>query len=59
VTYGSCQGSYLDASEDYNNQFRALWAEQPHRKLAFRYGYVDSAKAYHLLVTRRAKPHSR
>jgi hypothetical protein len=59
VTYGSFQGSYLDASKDYNDQFRALWAGQPHRKLAFRYGYVDSAKACHLLVTRRAKPSSR
>jgi len=53
-TYGTFHGSYLDASKDYNEQFEALWAEQPHRKLSFRYGYVDSEKAYHLLVTRRA-----
>jgi hypothetical protein len=59
VTYGSFQGSYLDASKDFNDQFRALWAEQPHRRLAFRYGYVDSAKSCHLLVTRKAKPNSR
>jgi hypothetical protein len=53
-TYGSFHGSFLDASPDYNAQFRALWAEQPHRKLTFRYGYLDSAKTYHLLVTLRA-----
>jgi len=53
-TYGSFHGSYLDASEDYNDQFRELWAKQPHRRLAFRYGYVDSEKACHLLLTRRA-----
>lgn len=59
VTYGSFQGSFLDASEDYNDQFRALWMAQPHRRLPFRYGYVDSAKSVHLLVTQRAKPNSR
>ena len=59
VTYGSFQGSFLDASKDYNDQFRALWAGQPHRRLPFRYGYVDSAKSVHLLVTQRAKPNSR
>ena len=31
-----------------------LWASQPQRKLDFRYGYVDSKRSYHLLVTRRA-----
>ncbi len=54
-TYGSFHGSYLDASEEYNDEFRELWAKQPHRKLRFRYGYLDSAKSYHLLVTRRAR----
>jgi hypothetical protein len=55
-TYGTFHGSFLDASQEYNDQFRELWAQQPHRKLSFRYGYVDSEKCYHLLVTRRA-PH--
>lgn len=53
-TYGNFHGSFLDASEEYNDQFRDLWAKQPHRKLRFRYGYLDSDKSYHLLVTRRA-----
>jgi hypothetical protein len=56
VTYGSFHGSFLEASPEYNDQFRQLWAEQPHRKLNFRYGYVDSEKSYHLLVTRRGPP---
>jgi hypothetical protein len=55
-TYGSFHGSFLEASPEYNDQFRQLWAEQPQRKLNFRYGYVDSEKSYHLLVTRRSLP---
>ncbi len=56
-TYGSFQGAmcFDDCPIDkYNDQFRELWANQPHRKLGFRYGYVDSKSSYHLLVTRRA-----
>jgi hypothetical protein len=52
-TYGSFQGSFLDASPEYNEEFRELWKSQPVRKLPFRYGYPDSAKAYHLLITKR------
>ncbi len=52
-TYGTFSGSFLPASKTYNDEFRALWAAQPHRNLPFRYGYLDAAKAYHLLVTRR------
>jgi hypothetical protein len=55
-TYGSFHGSFLKASAEYNDQFRQLWAEQPQRKLNFRYGYVDSEKSDHLLVTRRSLP---
>ena len=47
-TYGSFQGAmcFDDCpSDEYNDQFRDLWASQPQRKLGFRYGYVDSQKA--------------
>jgi hypothetical protein len=54
-TYGTFQGSFLDASQECNDQFRDLWANQPPRKLTFRYGYLDSAQGYHLLVTRRPR----
>jgi hypothetical protein len=43
-------------SDEYSDQFRDLWASQPHRKLDFRYGYVDADSSNHLLVTRRAPP---
>ena len=58
-TYGSFQGAmcFDDCpSVAYSDQFRDLWASQPQRKMDFRYGYVDSKKSYHLLVTRRASP---
>jgi len=56
-TYGSFQGAmcFDDCPNDeYSKQFRDLWAGQPHRKMDFRYGYVDSKWSCHLLVTRRA-----
>jgi hypothetical protein len=52
-TYGNFSGSFLDASPAYNDEFRKLWAKETHRKLPFRYGYVDSEHQYHMLVTRR------
>ena len=56
-TYGSFQGAmcFDDCpNPEYSEQFRDLWASQPQRKLDFRYGYVDSERSNHLLVTRRA-----
>ena len=56
VTYGSFEGAMcFDScpSDEYDDQFKDLWAHQPHRKLDFRYGYLDSKGSYHLLVTRR------
>jgi hypothetical protein len=56
-TYGNFQGSFLDASPEYNEEFRDLWKSQPARIMPFRYGYLDSAKACHLVITRRASEH--
>ncbi len=53
-TYGTFKSSLLGASHEHNLAFAALWKKQPSRKLPFRFGYLDSAKAMHLLVTRRA-----
>jgi hypothetical protein len=60
-TYGTFEVSFLEASEEYNKEFRELWASQPARKLPFRYGYIDGLKdgdkpagRYHLLVTRKS-----
>jgi hypothetical protein len=29
-----------------------MWAKQPHRPLPFRFGYPDSEKHNHLMITR-------
>jgi hypothetical protein len=59
-TYGTFELSFLEASEETNQEFKELWAGQPARKLPFRYGYIDGLKdgdkpigRYHLLVTRK------
>ena len=55
-TYGTFRSSLLGASHEHNVAFAALWKKQPLRKLPFRFGYLDSVKAVHLLVTRRPAP---
>jgi hypothetical protein len=54
-TWGRFAGSFLEASETINEDFRKLWAQYPKNKLKFRFGYIDSAAQYHLLVTRKAQ----
>ncbi len=57
-TYGTFETSFLEASDEINADFVALWAGQPHRALPIRYGYIDGAKPeghVHLLVTRKAR----
>ena len=52
TTYGSFAGAFLpEANKDVSAQMVKLWANQTHRKLAFRYGYPDSDKAVHLMIT--------
>jgi hypothetical protein len=52
TTFGSFGGAFLeDANKDVSDEMVKLWASQPHRKLAFRYGYPDSEKAVHLMIT--------
>lgn len=53
-TYGQFERSFLDASTGINAEFVKLWTEQPRRKQPIRYGYIDRAGHYHLLVTRKA-----
>ena len=33
-------------------EFVKLWKHQPHRELPFRFGYPDSEKHNHLMITR-------
>jgi hypothetical protein len=55
-TYGRFSGAFLEGAEEHgkkhSDDFRALWAKNPKRKLPFRFGYVDMTKQAHLVVTR-------
>jgi hypothetical protein len=52
-TYGTFAGPFLDANSHDADDFRQLWTSQPMRPLPFRYGYLDSERRPHLVVTRR------
>lgn len=57
VTYGSFKGPFLpEANAAVSEEMVKLWASQPRRKLGFRYGYLDSELAVHLLITQPAPP---
>lgn len=51
-TYGRFAGAFLpDAPAAVGASMVTLWAAQPRRKLAFRYGYPDSQGNVHLMIT--------
>lgn len=53
-TFGRFAGAFLpDAAAGVNETMVQLWAGQPYRKLAFRYGYPDSRGQFHLMITER------
>jgi hypothetical protein len=57
VTYGTFKGPFLpEANAVIAEEMVKLWASQPRRKLGFRYGYVDSERAVHLMITQPAPP---
>jgi hypothetical protein len=52
TTYGTFTGAFLDdANKDTSEAMVKMWADQPHRKLPFRYGYPDIDKHVHLMIT--------
>jgi hypothetical protein len=52
TTYGRFAGAFLpDAAVSVNETMVKMWADQPRRKLAFRYGYPDSEGNVHLMLT--------
>jgi hypothetical protein len=52
VTYGRFTEAFLDeADKNVGAAMVKLWASQPYRKLAFRYGYPDKAGNIHLMIT--------
>jgi hypothetical protein len=57
ITYGRFEGPFLpEANAAVAEEMVKLWAQQPYRKLGFRYGYVDSELAVHLMITQPAPP---
>ncbi|HEU0035851.1 MAG TPA: hypothetical protein VFQ53_34800 [Kofleriaceae bacterium] len=57
VTYGRFKGAFLEeAQKNVSDAMVKLWAAQPFRKLPFRYGYPDSEKNIHLMITQPAEP---
>ena len=57
TTYGTFTGAFLDeANPTVGEAMVKLWASQHHRRLPFRYGYPDSAKHVHLMITAPIAP---
>jgi hypothetical protein len=57
ITYGSFKGPFLpEANATVAEEMVKLWSSQPYRRLGFRYGYVDSELAVHLMITQPAPP---
>jgi hypothetical protein len=53
ITYGDFVGPYfVKDPKNTRAEFVKLWKDQPHRKLPFRFGYPDSEKNNHLMITR-------
>ena len=56
ITYGTFKGPFLEEADvNIGEEMVKLWATQPRRKLPFRYGYPDSEKNLHLMITRPAE----
>jgi hypothetical protein len=55
TTYGTYKGAFLEeAVPNVNDQMLEMWDKQPKRRLPFRYGYPDSEKHVHLMITQLA-----
>ncbi|HUS30148.1 MAG TPA: hypothetical protein VMZ53_16690 [Kofleriaceae bacterium] len=57
TTYGTFKGAFLEEYDaGVNEQMVEMWAKQPKRKLPFRYGYPDSEKHVHMMITAPTAP---
>jgi hypothetical protein len=57
TTYGTFKGPFLpEANATIAEEMVKLWEGQPKRKLGFRYGYLDSDHAVHLMITQPVPP---
>jgi hypothetical protein len=53
-TFGRFVGApFGSVNRRYEQELRALWSRPSTRALIFRYGYLDSAQNYHLMIARR------
>lgn len=53
LTFGDFQGPYFVIDEKNTRaEFIKLWKDNPHKDLAFRFGYPDSNNHNHLMITR-------
>ena len=53
VTYGDFAGPYFVIdNKNTRAEFVKMWKKQPHRDLPFRFGYPDSDKHNHMMITR-------
>ena len=53
LTYGEFTGPYfIQDPKNTRAELVKLWGSQPHRALAFRFGYPDAEKHNHLMITR-------
>jgi hypothetical protein len=57
ITYGTFTAPFLEEADPVTGEAMAkMWSSQPHRKLAFRYGYPDATLKLHLMITQPAEP---
>jgi hypothetical protein len=57
VTYGDFAGPYFVIdNKNTRAEFVKMWKQQPHRDLPFRFGYPDSDKHNHMMITRPKPP---
>jgi len=55
-TYGTYKGAFLEEhNADVDAEMIKMWETQPRRRLPFRYGYPDSEKHVHLMITEPKK----
>ena len=53
-TWGTYESSNMKAGGGVTPEWKAIYAKQPKRKLAFRFGYPDGKYRGHLIIMRRA-----
>jgi hypothetical protein len=57
TTYGVFTAPFLEeANKSVGEDMVKLWADQPKRRLPFRYGYPDLDKHVHLMITAPKDP---